>query len=131
VNVARLALVILAVRDFDQAVRFYRAAFGWEQPVAAPAYAEFLLPGGMRLGIYAREGFGRNTGQVPHAVPAGELAPTELYLYADDPAAALARAQAAGARLLSPLSSRDWGDEAGYLADPEGNVLVLARPLTG
>lgn len=125
----RLALVILAVADVPRAVRFYRAAFGWEQTVDVPVYAELALPGGMRLGLYAREPFGANTGQVPHAIPPGALAPTELYLYPDDLEAARARLEAAGARRLSALAPRGWGDEAAYYADPDGNVLVLARPL--
>ena len=28
-----------------------------------------------------------------------------------------------------PAAPRDWGDEAAYFADPDGNVLVVARPL--
>jgi uncharacterized glyoxalase superfamily protein PhnB len=39
------------------------------------------------------------------------------------------RLHSAGARALSPLGPRDWGDEAAYFADPDGNVLVVARPL--
>ncbi len=34
----------------------------------------------------------------------------------------------AGGRLLSARAARAWGDEAAYFADPEGNVLVVARP---
>lgn len=126
---ARLALVILAVGDLPRAVAFYRGAFGWPQPVAAPTYAEFQLPAGMRLGLYARAGFGANTGQEPVAVPPGALAGAELYLYPDDVSAAVARLTALGARALSPLRPRDWGDEAAYFADPDGNVVVVARPL--
>jgi len=37
--------------------------------------------------------------------------------------------EAAGARLLSAAAPRDWGDEAAYFADPDGNVLVVARPV--
>lgn len=127
---ARHTLTILAVEDLAGAVRFYTAAFGWPQVVDVPVYAEFALPEGMRLGLYERQGFGRNTGQVPARLPPDELAPTELYFHVDDIADALARLQAAGARLLSALAVRDWGDEAAYFADPEGNVLVVARPLS-
>jgi predicted enzyme related to lactoylglutathione lyase len=123
----RLALVILAVPELDPARDFYSRAFGWPITVEAPVYAELALPRGLRLGLYAREGFGKNVGAVPHAVPVGALAPTELYLYVADPAAALHRAVEAGGRLLSPLAPRDWGDEVGYVADPFGNVLALAR----
>ena len=123
---ARHVLTILAVDDFEAATRFYRDAFGWEQAVDAPVYAEFTLPGAMRLGLYARNGFARNTGQLPTRITKGELTATELYFYSDDIAQAIERIRAAGARELSPLARRDWGDEAAYFADLDGNVIVLA-----
>lgn len=125
----RHVLTILAVSDVARAAAFYREAFGWAQLVDVPVYAELTLPGGMRLGLYEREGFGRNTGQVPARVPDGALAPTELYLYSDDVEGTIARLVTMGARLLSPLQERPWGDEAAYFADPDGNVIVVARPL--
>ena len=39
------------------------------------------------------------------------------------------RLTARGARCLSPLAPRPWGDEAAYFEDPDGNVVVVARPL--
>lgn len=125
---ARLGLVILAVRDLPAAVRFYREVFAWSQTVDVPVFSEFQLPGGVRVGLYERESFGRNTGRVPHATPSGELAPTELYFYVDDPEASIRKAMNAGGKLLSPLAPRGWGDEAGYCTDLDGNVLVFARP---
>lgn len=125
---ARLTLLILAVEDLIQAVRFYRTAFGWVQTVDDVIYAEFALPGDQRLGLYARAGFERNVGQAPRKGARGEITGTEIYLYVHDLAAASARVEAAGARALSPRAQRAWGDEAAYFADPDGNVLVLARP---
>jgi 3-methyladenine DNA glycosylase AlkD/predicted enzyme related to lactoylglutathione lyase len=125
---ARHVLTILAVEDLPRAVAFYGAAFGWPQVEAAPVYAEFALPGGLRLGVYQREAFGRNTGQEPARLAPDELAPTELYFHVDDLEEAIRRLQAAGARTLSARAVRAWGDEAAYLADPDGNVLVVARP---
>ena len=66
---ARHVLTILAVRDLAASVAFYRAAFGWPSPVVTPVYVEFALPGGQRLGIYARDGFARNTGVLPMPAP--------------------------------------------------------------
>ncbi|MBI5510723.1 MAG: ester cyclase [Deltaproteobacteria bacterium] len=124
---AHHALTILAVRDLALATRFYREAFAWKQIVEAPVYIEFALPGGMRFGLYRRESFAKNTGQMPAPTPTDVITPTELYFYVDEPDAAMTRALSAGARLLSGLSLRDWGDEAAYLADLDGNVIVLAR----
>ena len=123
----RLTLLILAVEDLSRAVNFYRAAFAWIQTVNETVYAEFALPGSQRLGLYARTSFGKNIGQVPRTPAHGEISGVEIYLYATDLAAAIARVEAAGARVLSPRALRDWGEEAAYFADPDGNVVVLAQ----
>ena len=128
---ARLGLVILAVADLSRARAFYRSGFGWTAEVDDPVYVEFRLPGGMRLGLYARDAFARNVGQRPFAIPDGAVAATELYLYPDDLGATVERLTAAGARLLSPLAARAWGDEVIYVADPDGTVIALARPSGG
>lgn len=126
---ARLDLVILAVTDLPRATAFWCAAFELAPRVQAPVYVELELPGGMALGLYEREGFGRNTGQVPTRAEPGALLPTELYFRCDDLDAAIARLERAGARCLSPRAPRDWGDEAAYFADPDANVVVVARPM--
>jgi catechol 2,3-dioxygenase-like lactoylglutathione lyase family enzyme len=122
----RLGLVILAVKDLAVARQFYDDTFGWARTVDAPLYCERTLANGMRVGLYAREGFARNVGATPIATRPRELAPAELYVYADDPEALLRRGAAAGGTLLSPLLPRDWGDEVGYLADPDGSVIAVA-----
>jgi lactoylglutathione lyase len=125
---ARHVLTILAVEEVSRAARFYEQAFGWPRQVDTPVYVELALPGDLRLGLYDRIAFGRNTGRPPARTPAGELAPTELYLHVDDLAAAVERLRRLGARELSPPTPRPWGDEAAYFADPDGNVVVVARP---
>jgi uncharacterized protein len=124
---ASLRLVILAVADLPRARAFYQSAFGWPAEVDLPVYVEFRLPDGMRLGLYGRDAFARNVGETPSAVPAGSIAATELYLFADDLEATAARLVAAGARTLSEPALRDWGDEVAYFADPDGTVIGLAR----
>jgi catechol 2,3-dioxygenase-like lactoylglutathione lyase family enzyme len=87
---ARLVLVILAVDDATRAAAFYRAAFGWRARVELPHYVE-LEGGGVRVGLYRRDGYARNTG-------------------------------------AAPAAPREWGDDAAYLADPDGHVIAIARP---
>ena len=126
----RLDLVILAVAELPRAVAFWRAAFELAPRVEVPVYVELELPGGMAIGLYERHGFGRNIGQTPSPPQPGAIQPTELYFRCDDLDAAIARLEHAGARCLSPRAPRDWGDEAAYYADPDGNVVVVARSLT-
>jgi len=124
---ARHVLTILAVRDLGRAAAFYRAAFGWNPVVETPVYVELVDAGAMRIGLYLREGFARNTGQMPLHQPHGAITATELYLAVDDVATAAAALVAAGARELSPAAPRPWGDVAAYYADPDGNVVVVAQ----
>ncbi len=124
----RHVLTILAVADRERSAAFYREAFGWPARVDVPVYTELELPDGRGLGLYQREGFARNTGQAPHELPDGAISGTEVYLRCDDVEATMDRLRRAGARMLSDLAPREWGDDAAYFADPDGNVLVVARP---
>lgn len=126
---ARHVLTVLAVADVDRSVAFYDAAFGWPIAVRVAVYAEMTTVGGPRVGLYQRDGFARNTGIAPTLAPPGGIAPGELYFHVDDLTVAVQRLLHAGARELSPSAPRDWGDEAAYFADPDGHVLVVARPL--
>jgi uncharacterized protein len=123
------SITILLVEDLARSRRFYEQVFAWPVQVDAPVYVELAMPGGHCIGLYQRQASARNLGgQVPTPTPPGELSTTELYLHVDDVAASVERLRAAGARLLSPCAPRDWGDDAAYFADPDGNIVVVARP---
>lgn len=122
-------LTILAVADLARSASFYHTAFGWDRTVDESRYVEFALPAGMRLGLYDRESFARNTGAAPPIPGENSTTSTELYLHVDDVDSAVRRVVAAGARLLSGAENRPWGDVAAYLADPDGNVVVVAKQL--
>lgn len=121
------ALTILAVDDIALSVELYRRLLDRAPAVETPVYAEFTLSRGERIGLYERTGFGKNVGAIPFRIPPGEVGPTELYFYSPDPEAMLERVVQAGARRLSVLAPRPWGDEVGYAADPSGNVIAIAR----
>ena len=125
---ARLSLVILAVRELSRATRFYAQVFGWTVAVDVPVYVEFALPAGMRLGLYQHDAFAQNTAAPATPRLAGHTTATELYLTVDDLGGTLARLAAADAPCRSPLAPRPWGDTAAYYEDPDGNVVVVARP---
>ena len=126
----RHVLVVLAVDDVARSKDFYVSAFGWRLVVDLPVYVEMEVPTGLRVGLYARAGFAGNTGEPPASRPTAGTTTCELYLRVDDPAAALARIRVCGGRVLSEVAPRPWGDEAGYAADPDGNVVAVSRPLS-
>ncbi|MBW2462799.1 MAG: VOC family protein [Deltaproteobacteria bacterium] len=124
-------LTILAVEDVERSARFYRGVFGWPARVDVPVYVEFELAGGAGLGVYQREAFAQNPGQEPAVTPAGAISATEIYLQQENLDACIAKLEAHGAKKLSERAPRPWGDEAAYYADPDGNVVVVAAPLSG
>lgn len=127
----RHVLLVLSCGDVARARDFYVRAFAWEVKVDLPVYVELAVPTGLRVGLYERSWFAGNTGVPAAPAPQSGTSACELYLSVDDPRAALERIVAAGGRLLAPVAPRRWGDEAGYAADPEGNVVAVARELAG
>lgn len=122
------AIMILYVRDQGASCVFYETVLGRSPGLDVPGMTEFELGQGFKLGLMPATGIKRLLGSaLPDPEAAQGLPRAELYLYVDDPGAFYERALQAGARPLSPPSSRDWGDEAGYVLDPDGHVLAFAR----
>ena len=125
------AHLILYVADQEASTAFYAAALGTPPTLHVPGMTEFALGGGAVLGLMPAAGISRLLdGALPDPAAGDGIPRAELYLRVPDPAARHAAALAAGARELSPLLPRDWGDVAAYSLDPDGHVLAFAAPLT-
>lgn len=122
--------VIFAVEDVARAVDFYQRAFGWpmNRQIDYSNYVELLLPDGSALGLFERDGFAQLVGADPSPPPEDAVAPAYLYVRVDDVHTAAANLESAGARPLSPLQARSWGEEAAWFVDPDGNVVAVAQP---
>jgi len=119
---------ILYVEDQAESSRFYTCVLGRNPDLDVPGMTEFRLPGGAVLGLMPMAGIRRLLGPALPDLAEGTLLPrAELYLLVEEPARFHERALAAGARELSPLLPRDWGDEAVYSLDRDGHVLAFAR----
>ncbi|MEZ5066247.1 MAG: ester cyclase [bacterium] len=124
------ARFILYVNDQRTSSSFYAEVLGISPDLDVPGMTEFALPGGGALGLMPTAGIKRLLGEpLPDPTLALGIPRAELYLPVTDPRAALRRAVGAGATLLSEVTSRDWGDAAGYCLDPDGHVLAFARQL--
>lgn len=122
--------LILYVRDQEAATAFWRAVLDRTPALHVPGMTEFTLDARVVLGLMPEAGIRSLLGPALPDPAAGHGVPrAEVYLVVDDAAACHARALAAGARELSPLASRSWGDDAAYSLDPDGHVLAFAsRP---
>ena len=120
--------VILYVADQARSARFYREVLGREPVLDVPGMTEFALGGGTKLGLMPDDGIAALLGpRLPHPSDGTGIPRCELYLVVADARAAHARAVAAGALAVSEVAARSWGDEAGYVADPDGHVVAFAQ----
>ena len=127
---ARVAHLILYVRDQGASRDFYATVLGCTPRLDVPGMTELELSDGAVLGLMPEAGIERLLGGAIEPSRLREPGRAELYLVVDDPAAHHARALACGARELSPLSERTWGHAAAYSLDADGYVLAFAAPMT-
>ena len=118
---------ILYVSDQAASARFYSAVLALPPALDVPGMTEFRLGEGATLGLMPVSGIRRLLGpSLPDPGSAAGVPRAELYLTVPDPAAHHQRALEHGAKELSPLEPRDWGDLAAYSLDPDGHVLAFA-----
>ncbi len=121
---------ILYVHNKKVATDFYSAALNKKPITDEAGITEFELNSGCVLGIMPESGIAKILQPVmPHPAQANGIPRCELYLYVNNPEEYLERAFAAGAVLISPNQKREWGDEVGYCADPDGHTVAFAKKL--
>jgi uncharacterized protein len=119
---------ILYVADQERSRAFYAAVLAQEPSLDVPGMTEFRLTGGAVLGLMPIAGIRRLLGdRLPSPAGTERGARAELYLYVPDPGEHHRRALAEGARELSELQARPWGDVAAYSLDLDVHVLAFAK----
>lgn len=125
----RLVSTIIAVSDLECSTQFYSKIFQWKLFLQEEPVTIFELPDKNHFMLYKKESFAINPGQKPTMVSDGSITATEFYFHTQGLEEIIQRMETHGARMLSSLAKRDWGDEAAYYSDPDGNVIAVARPL--
>jgi uncharacterized protein len=119
---------ILYVKDQKRSRDFYRAVLQIEPYLDVDGISEFELAPGCILGVMPAAGIKRILGDaLPDPMQADGIPSGEIYLQVEDPQSYHDRALANGARELSPLQLRNWGEEVAYCLDLDGHVLAFAK----
>ena len=116
----------LHLRDAARAIDFYKSVFGATEVLRMDA------PGG-KIG-HAEIKIGGSHVMLADECPDMDIrspqsfggTPVSLLLYVEDVDALAERAVAAGAKLLSPLEDKFYGDRMGKLEDPFGHIWAIA-----
>jgi predicted enzyme related to lactoylglutathione lyase len=121
---------ILYVSDQDASCRFYQNIFRQEADLHVPGMTEFNLSANCKIGLMPNQGIaGILSGKTPHPDSGQGIPRCELYLYIDDIQYEFENAIKHGAKLISPITDRDWGDRVCYFADPDGHIIAFAEKI--
>jgi lactoylglutathione lyase len=121
---------MLSAADVAASIAFYRDLLGGTEvyrfPEDDPEFVSLAL-GDSEIGI------GRYSGAPLHGQrqrPASGHR-MELCVYVDDVDRVTAAASAAGAPVLLAPSVQPWGERVAYIADPDGNLVMLVSASSG
>lgn len=120
----RVSLITLGARDMAGLAAFYEA-LGWARVDSPDGVIAFDLIG-QTLGLYPLEALAEDIGVPVEELGRGAMTLAHNLRNKADVAPLLARAEAAGARVLKPASDVFWGGHHGYFADPEGHIWEVA-----
>lgn len=118
----------LVCRGAAEAIDFYQRAFGAVEEIRVPGPDGKLMHACVTIQgapvMLVDENLEMN-GLSPLALKG---TPVMLHLMVEDVDAAIARAEAAGARVVMPAEDMFWGDRYGQVEDPFGHLWSLATP---
>ncbi len=129
-NQIRLTEIILYVRDQETSRTFYEKLLQREADVHVPGMTEFFLSNECRLGLMPNKGIAGILGdRTPHPDQGIGIPRCEVYLYVEHIEVEYENALKSGAKLISPISDRDWGDRACYFSDPDGHIIAYGEKM--
>ncbi len=118
------AIPFVRYHDAPAAVEFLKSAFGFEEILVVPDGAGGLATAQLRLGDgLVMLASARDDDPLPWKAPKDpRRAYQGVYWVVDDPDAHHARAVAAGADIVLPPTTQDYGGRDYTVRDPEGHV---------
>jgi uncharacterized protein len=123
---ANITLITLGVADVAEATRFYeRLGFVKSKSVSQESVS-FFQAGGVVLAVWGREAQREDANAGALWNGNGGIAVAQNVASEAEVDTVMARAEAAGARMLKPAAKTFWGGYNGYFADPDGHLWEIA-----
>jgi len=120
-------LTILYVANQQLSTQFYEAVLQIKPTLNVPGMTEFTLFENCKLGLMPEDGIAKIISPpTPHPKTGSQIPRCEIYLRVINPQLYVDRALDNGAKNISPIQPRDWGETVGYVVDLDGHVLAFA-----
>ena len=123
---ANITLITLGVADVARATAFYEELGFVKSKTASQAAVSFFRAGGVVLALWGREAQRQDAQAESLWNGNGGIAVAQNVASEAEVDAVMARAEAAGARILKQAAETFWGGYDGYFADPDGNLWEVA-----
>lgn len=123
-----ISLITIGVADLAAATAFYERV-GWRRSSVSNEEISFFDTGGPVLALFPVRDVAAETGEepVPGPPPAGQVAFACNVHTVDEVATTVDTWLAAGARLIKPPSTAEWGGTSAYVADLDGHRWEIAH----
>ncbi|MBL0316490.1 MAG: lactoylglutathione lyase [Flavobacteriales bacterium] len=109
---------------------FYQMIFRKQPVLDVPGMTEFDLSDTCKLGLMPNQGIAKILqGEMPDPSEGSGIPRCELYLIVENVQLEFENAIKAGAKLISPILDRDWGDKVCYFADPDSHIIAFAEKM--
>jgi len=119
---------ILYVSDQSKSRDFYKKILQLEPMLDVDGMTEFLLAENCKLGLMPVNGIVKILkDKTPNPETGNGIPRCELYLHVDNIEEYFNRAIDSGAKEISAVKLRDWGDIVGYVADPDKHIIAFAK----
>ena|SRR5690554_2096778 len=121
---------ILYVNNQAVSTEFYTKIFRKNPDLYVPGMTEFKLADNCKLGLMPNNGIAKILAdKTPHPNEGNGAPRCELYFHVKDIELEFENAIKAGAKLISPIENRDWGDRVCYFADPDAHIIAFAEKI--
>lgn len=126
----QLIETILYVKDQQASTDFYTKLFRQNPDLNVAGITEFKLSGNCKLGLMPNKGIAQIlSDKTPHPDQGDGIPRCELYFYVGNIELEFENATKTGAKLISRIEDRDWGDRVCYFADIDGHIIAFAEKL--
>lgn len=125
--------IILYVSNPKRSSDFYQKIFRKSPDLDVPGMTEFIISNTCKVGLMPNSGIAKILkDKMPSPHSGNGIPRCELYLLVEDIEKEFDNACKIGAKLISPIEYRDWGDNVCYFADPDGHIIAFGcRRLSG
>jgi uncharacterized glyoxalase superfamily protein PhnB len=126
----KLLETILYVSNQEASSKFYEKIFRQPPDLNVTGMTEFIISENCKIGLMSNNGIVKIlSDKTPNPESGNGIPRCELYFYVEDIQLEFANALKSGAKLISPITDRDWGDRVCYFADPDGHIIAFAEKM--